>query len=503
MHLLTVKQIRAWDKFTIEHQQITSVELMERAAKACVQWLKSHLNPQNYYIFCGTGNNGGDGLAIAALLQEAGKSVEIIIIGDEEKGSPDFTANFHRVQELKLNIQYSIEAAGHLPDDAIIIDAIFGSGLNRPADGESKKAIEVINDSGLQVVAVDIPSGLYAEKSSANIPVIKAKYTLSFQSVKPAFLIAENEEFVGQLHLLNIDLSKEFIESLETRQYLIDAPMISRLFKPRKDFAHKGTFGHALLLAGSLGKMGAAVLAARACVRSGAGLVTAFLPSGGNLIMQISVPEVMCMSDDHAEMLTMIPDDLSKYQVAGVGPGIGKSPETTSMLRKLLTIAKFPLVIDADALNIIGENPELLKDIPAGSILTPHPKEFERLFGKTEDEFARLKLAVEKAIEYNVVIVSKGHHTAIALPDGKMYFNNTGNSGMAKGGAGDTLTGIITSLLAQKYSSENAAILGVYLHGLAGDIAAEKHSREAMLPSDISDCLGDAFKRIQLEHPDY
>jgi hydroxyethylthiazole kinase-like uncharacterized protein yjeF len=495
MKLLTVEQIREWDKYTILKQRITSADLMERAAKACVQWILANINKRKYYIFCGTGNNGGDGLAIARLLKASGKQVRIIIGGDENDASADFKKNFQRISRDDLQNGAPVE----WPSDAAIIDALFGSGLNRPADGEAKTIIDVINKSGLPVVAIDIPSGLFADKSSSGITVVQANFTLTFQSIKLAFLIAENEPLTGSIHVLDIGLSPEYLETLQQHQQLVDPLMIKKLFRPRQAFSHKGNFGHVLLLAGSRGKMGAAVLAARACVRSGSGLVTCCVPSQGDMIMQISVPEVMCIDDRAETILTEFPDDIDKYQAVGVGPGIGKADETAEMMKRLITRVSGALVIDADALNILGENRELLDQLPPETILTPHPKEFERLFGKTDNEFERINLASEKSKALNVVIIVKGHHTLIAAPDGEMFFNNTGNSGMARGGSGDTLTGIITSLAGQKYPAKDAAILGVYLHGLAGDIAAGRHSEEAMLPSDLSDSLGEAFKQIKSE----
>ena len=495
MKLLTVEQIREWDKYTITRQRITSTDLMERAAKACVQWILANINKRKYYIFCGTGNNGGDGLAIARLLKAGGKLVRIIISGDENDASADFKKNFQRISRDDLQSGAPVE----WPSDAVIIDALFGSGLNRPVDGDSKAILDIINKSGLPVVAIDIPSGLFADKSSTGISIVQANFTLTFQSIKLAFLIAENERFTGSIHVLDIGLSPEYLETLQQHQQLVDPLIIQKIFKPRQAFSHKGNFGHALLLAGSQGKMGAAVLAARACVRSGSGLVTCCVPSKGDMIMQIAVPEAMCIDDSSGTMLTQFPEDMEKYQVVGVGPGIGKADETVQMIKRLITTVQSPLVIDADALNILSENQELLALLPSETILTPHPKEFERLFGKTSSEFERIELASKKARELNVVIVVKGHHTLIAAPDGEMYFNNTGNSGMAKGGSGDTLTGIITSLAGQKYAAKDAAMLGVYLHGLAGDIAAGRHSEEAMLPSDLSDCLGEAFKQIKTE----
>lgn len=494
MNILSVAEIREWDKFTISSKQITSDQLMEQAASACVNWIEENIPSEDFIIFCGKGNNGGDGLAIARLLKERGNNIVIYILSED--GSDDFSINLDRLERAGLKYEV-VESFPAIKNTSVLIDAIFGSGLNRPADGLTKEWINGINKSGNEVISIDIPSGLFADKPSKDIPVIRAKYTLTFQSMKLAFLMAENEEFTGDVQVLEIGLDPEFLHTVASKYFLTDDGAASGIFKPRKKFAHKGNFGHALLLAGSRGKMGAAVLAAKAAVHSGSGLVTTYLPGAGNDIMQVSIPEVMCISDAHGEMITDIPEEIEKYNVVGVGPGIGKDARTVNMLRKLLEQYSKRIILDADALNMLGENGDLLSALPQDSILTPHPKEFERLFGKTDDEFARVELAANKAVGLRIIIVLKGHHTAVCLPDGTIHFNNNGNAGMAKGGSGDTLTGILTSLVGQKYSSQDAAILGVYLHGLAGDIAAEKHGVESMTPSNISECLGEAFSRLK------
>ena len=375
---------------------------------------------------------------------------------------------------------------------------MFGSGLNRPLEGVTAKLVEHINNSGCKVIAIDTPSGLPIDHSAEGEKIIRANHTLSFQVFKLSFLLPENANFIGEVNILDIGLHPDFYHSAETNYELVDKKIISAIYKPRSRFAHKGNFGHALLVGGSYGKMGAAILCAKACLRSGAGLTTCHTPKCGYEIMQTAVPEAMVMSDLNSSIITKIEEDLSKFNGIGIGPGIGTATETRKVLQEIFEVYKKPIILDADALNLISSDKKLLKKIPQNSILTPHPKEFERVFGETKNDFDRIQLAQQKSKELGLVIVLKGHHTCIATPDGKVYFNNTGNAGMAKGGSGDVLTGILTALVGQYHDAIKSAILGVYLHGLAGDIAAEKNSKEAMIAGDIIENLGEAFMSIPI-----
>jgi len=497
MKIFNAEQIRQWDQYTIRQEPVTSIELMERAATRCINWLEVNNYLENQFIiFCGKGNNGGDGLAIARLLAAGKHPVTVFILESGNTGTPDFQANLvrlHQYPEADIRFVQTVENFHEFTGNEIIIDALYGSGLNRALEGVTAKLVEHINESGCDVIAIDIPSGMFVDRSSKNNPIIKATHILGFQCYKPAFLVAENSSFTGDVHILDIGLHHDFYTSVISPYELVDKLLIHQIYKPRNRFAHKGNFGHALLVAGSYGKIGAAVLSAKACLRSGAGLLSCHIPKCGYDILQTSVPEAMVMTDFNSSFTTKIEDDVTKFEAIGIGPGIGTASETRVMLREIFDSYISPVVLDADALNIIALQKELLKLIPAGSVLTPHPKEFERLFGESTNDFDRIQLALQKAIELNVVIVLKGHHTLIATPDNKAFFNNTGNAGMAKGGSGDVLTGILTGLLAQGYSSVETAILGVYLHGLAGDIAAEKCSLEAMMAGDIIDCQGNAF----------
>lgn len=345
--------------------------------------------------------------------------------------------------------------------------------------------VSYLNQAGNAIISIDIPSGLLCDQSSKGYTAIRAAHTLTFQRLKKAFLVAENEMNIGCPHVLDIGLDPDFPCSVNSNLQLTDSRSILSIYKLRQLFSHKGNFGHALLFAGSYGKMGAAVLGTKACLRSGAGLVTAHIPQNGVDIIQVSAPEAMCRIDAHKERITSLNYDLTIYNSIGIGPGIGMEADTAQLLYTLITAYNKPMVIDADALNILSQHKEWLKQVPAGSVLTPHPKEFARLFGDSANDFEKINLAMQKAEELNLVIVLKGHHTFIATPDAKGYFNTTGNAGMATGGSGDVLTGILTGLLAQGYQPAQAAILGVYLHGLAGDKAAEKYGMDALIAGDL------------------
>jgi ADP-dependent NAD(P)H-hydrate dehydratase / NAD(P)H-hydrate epimerase len=500
MKLFSAEEIRAWDQYTIQQEPISSINLMERAAGKCVDWLeRNNYTDKPFHIFCGKGNNGGDGLAIARMLSERNQSVTVHILEFGHKGTDDFQANLarlHQSPDITIRFVQTEENFHELNSEDLVIDALFGSGLNRGLEGVTAGLVNHINQSGCKVISIDIPSGMFTDHSSKGNVVIKASHTLSFQCYKLAFLVAENSDFIGEVHILDIGLHPGYYKSVSSKYELTDKEIIHSIYKPRNRFSHKGNFGHALIIAGSYGKIGAAVLASKACLRSGVGLLSCHIPKCGYNILQTALPEAMLMTDFNSSFITKIEDDLSKYKAIGIGPGIGTASETKLMLKQVFDIYKNPVVLDADALNNMATQKDLFGHIPPGSILTPHPKEFERLFGEPANDFKKIELALQKAKDLNVVIVLKGHHTLITTPDGKAFFNSTGNAGMATGGSGDVLTGILTGLLAQGYTSANAAILGVYLHGFAGDIAAERLSIEAMMAGDIIENLGQAFISI-------
>lgn len=501
MKILSAEQIRAADRYTIEHEPIASIDLMERAAAACAKWLFNSelLKRADALIFCGTGNNGGDGLAIARMLLKKNISVKIFIIPLGNNPTKDFLVNKKRLKKSSSGIVQEISSVNELPrvnKNVLIIDALFGTGISRKPEGLAAKTIERINKSSATVVAIDMPSGLFADVHTPHNSVVRATHTLSFEVPKLAFLFSENEKFVGRWHALDIGLNKKFIESLPSKNFLIEKKDVTAFFPERKKFSHKGTYGHVLIAAGSYGMMGAAVLCTRAALRSGAGLVTSFIPKAGYNVMQRSVPEAMAVPAKTEEYISgSFPG--KNFTSIAIGPGIGKSAGVVQWLKHTLPSIKQPLLLDADALNIISENKLLLKKIPTGTVLTPHPGEFKRLGGKARNDFENFELLKSFAKKYNIYVVLKGAHTCIATPNGEAYFNTSGNPGMAKGGSGDVLSGIISALLARGMPALNACIAGVYIHGLAGDIAAGKFSQESMTASDIVNALPEAFKQIQ------
>lgn len=502
MKIIDVDQIRELDKYTIEQEPITSIELMERAALACVNWITDRYDTATEFkIFCGLGNNGGDGLAIARLLAAKKYTVHVFIINYSEKRSPDFLFNYERLKLSADNTIYMDEVSSvesfknsfQYTPQSVLIDAIIGAGLKDPAKGLVTHVIDFVNQQPLPVISIDVPSGLYCDTlNNAKDHIVNAEFTLTFQFPKLSFMFTENAKYTGEFSILDIQLNAEHIRTLPTKNYFITKNDVQSFLKTRNAIAHKGVFGHALIVAGSKGKMGAAVLAAKACMRSGAGLLTVHSPNCGYDILQTSLPEAMVSCDTENDHIT---DNIriEKYNAIGVGPGIGTDKQTQNVTKLLIQNSTVPLVLDADALNILSENKTWLAFIPANSILTPHPKEFERLAGKTENSMERLKTQREFSIKNGVYVVLKGAHTSISCPNGDVYFNSTGNPGMATGGSGDVLTGIITSLMAQGYSSQQSCLLGVYLHGLAGDFAAQARSEESMIASDIIEYLGEGF----------
>lgn len=495
MKILSAEEIRNWDQFTIENEPVSSIDLMERAASRITDWVLEHYPGQAYAIFCGKGNNGGDGLAVARQLLQAKPDaiLNIHILEFGIKGTEDFQQNLARLHHYTGASLFYIQEEGHFPPihkNELVIDALFGSGLNRGLEGLTAKLVQYINDSTAKILSIDIPSGLFADHSARGMTTIHSDHTLSFQCYKPAFLFAENEHIIGNLEIVDIGLLPGYLETIHPKFEFITLYSLRAIFHPRRKFSHKGNFGHALLIAGSTGKMGAAVLSARACLRSGVGLLTMVTPLAGIDILQTSVPEAMVM--DNLDISTI---DWSRFNAVGIGPGLGTSELAANLLSQ---VSGHLNVVDADALNIISQRPELLKTLRPGTILTPHPKEFERLFGATSNDFERADKAIAKAKEHQLIIILKGHYTLVAMPDGKAFINITGNPGMATAGSGDVLTGILSGLIAQGYIPEEAARLGVFLHGLAGDIAAEKTSMEAMIASDITENLGEAFLQLQM-----
>lgn len=499
MKILTANQMQEADRATIKSEPISSLDLMERASGLCVQRIlkEERLLHDCVHVLTGVGNNGGDGLVIARKLAEHGLKVRCYVLNFSTKRSPDFEVNLLRLNDQGNN-HIEINGIEDLPDlggAGCIVDAIFGTGLKRSPEGWIKQVIQKINESQLPVIAIDIPSGLFCNSQVSDIDaVVKADLTLSFQNPKMAFLLPSNSEFVGKWQLLDIGLNQEFINDLTDCPELVDFSMIRKIYKKRNRFSHKGSFGHSLLMGGSFGKIGAVILASKAALRAGSGLVSAYVPKCGYSIVQTSIPEVMVEIDD--EHFLQFFNYRSRATSIGIGPGLGTHLKTKKGFVHFLKNAKVPLVIDADGLNIISEHEEIAQLIPPGSILTPHPGEFERLVGPWKNDYDKLDKQMEFSSSHRCVLVLKGAHTTI-VSGNTLYVNNTGNPGLATAGSGDVLTGLLTGLVAQGYPPFEAAVLGIFLHGRAADLAIEENeSTESFIASDIIKYLGRAIKEI-------
>ncbi|MBN2237563.1 MAG: NAD(P)H-hydrate dehydratase [Bacteroidales bacterium] len=495
--IFTVEQIREADQYTIQNEPIASIDLMERAAAACVNWIAERAaKDDSFAVFCGPGNNGGDGLAIARLLSERDFTVHVYLL-EANRYSEDYQTMLTRLKVYKGVGIVTLSDSSDFPEinpNTILIDALFGSGLSKVLTGLAAKLISFLNKQNALRLAIDIPSGIFADTSSLskNSVQFKADYTLSFQFPKKAFFMPENDFFVGDWHVLNIGLSNEYIQNTASSFYLIESMAVKQMLRKRPKFSHKGSFGHGLLIAGSLGKMGAAVLAGKAALRSGAGLITAHHPKAGMEIIPNAAPEVMSSLDANDAVFSALPD-LSKYHAIAIGPGLGTDKKTQIAFKLLIQESHIPLVIDADGINLLAENKTWLAFLPSNSILTPHVKEFERLIGKVDNDFERLEKQMAFAKKHRIYLVLKGAHTSIATPEGTVFFNSTGNPGMATGGSGDVLTGMILGLKAQNYSSLESVLMAVYLHGLAGDLASESKGQISMIAGDLIDFIPEAF----------
>lgn len=500
MKVFTCSDVRRIDSYTIENEPVKSIDLMERAAEALTNMLLTRSGGEqvNFCLFAGPGNNGGDALALARKLKAKQYDVQVHLCATG-KLSTDCEINKIRLQQEYPEIltEYSaLFVSPHINEHTVIIDGLFGSGLSRPLSGLYADVVKFINGCENTVFAIDVPSGLNADICSNTFEhVVKADYTFSFQFPKPAFFFAENEKFVGRWFVLDIGLHKDGIRNIQTDYYYLDPEEIIKLIKKREKFSHKGSYGHLALLAGSKGMAGAAVLAGKAALRTGVGLLTLHGPECNRCVLQIAAPEIIYDADDNVDYSASF-YLADKYDAIATGPGIGVNKITVKMLDEFLSALEKPSVLDADALNIIANRKEMLEKIPAGSILTPHPKEFERLFGATANSCDALRKAREIAVAYRIIVVLKGAYSRIVMPDGKVYFNSTGNSGMATAGSGDVLTGMLGSLLAQGYSPDDAAKLGVYLHGLAADLALDVESEESLTAGDIIANIGKAFKSV-------
>ena len=502
MKIPTAQQMRDLDAYTILHEPISSLDLMERAATKVAQEIMSRWDSSvPVVVFAGPGNNGGDALVVARQLMQQGYQVKTYLFNITGKLSPDCVVNKERlsqIPEVDFTEVISQFEAPVLDRSKLVVDGLFGTGQNKTLNGGFASLVKFINSAGAPVVSIDMPSGLMCEDNTYNVRahIIRATLTLTFQLPKLALMLADNQTFVGELKVLDIGLSKQGIDELSADMSITTPGEVQRMLKPRNPFGHKGTFGHALLVAGQYGMAGASVLAARACLRCGVGKVTVHSPLRNNDILQMSVPEAILSHDSH-ECLFTTPIPTDPYSSMGIGPGLGTEHETSVAFIEQVRHTRIPLLIDADGLNILSDHKGWIQQVPKQAILTPHPGEFRRMGNRCIDSYSTLAEAMDMAVQQQFYIVLKDHYTAICTPEGKVFFNPTGNSGMATAGSGDVLSGIIVALLAQRYTAEDACRLGVYLHGLAGDIAAREKGETCMVASDIIACLPKAFRELE------
>lgn len=502
MKIFSSTQIHELDKYTIDHEPIKSIDLMERAASRIVAEIRHLCTAYNtIVVFAGPGNNGGDALAVARILASEGLKVKAWLFNTTGRLSADCKTNRDRLTDMKELDSFTMVIDEFDPPtldaSTLVIDGLFGVGLNKPLTGGYASLVKYINASPSKVVSIDMPSGLMSESNEYNVRsnIIRADVTVTIQQPKLSFLFAENQQFIGELKVVDINISKEGMAQVDAHVTILEEDDVRCRMRQRDDFAHKGTMGHALIIAGSRGMAGAAMLATKACLRSGVGKVTVHTPAANIIPLQIGVPEaILDIDPDNCFFTEAVSTD--RFQAMGIGPGLGNNENSAITMIGQLRRAQCPIVIDADAINILATHKAWMQQLPAGCILTPHIGEFERLEGASSDSYDRLSKAIILADRQQAYIVLKGHYTAIVTPGGRIMFCPTGNSGMATAGSGDVLTGVITALLARGYAQADACLVGTYLHGLAGDIAAEKFGKESLMASDIIDALPEAFMRV-------
>ncbi|MBP5508047.1 MAG: NAD(P)H-hydrate dehydratase [Prevotella sp.] len=506
MKIFTGTQIQELDKYTIEHEPIKSIDLMERAARALTKAITAECSPEDkIVVFAGPGNNGGDALAVSRMLADRGYDISVFLFNTKGKLSEDCAENRKRALENK-NIKNFIEVTKEfdppaLTEETVVIDGLFGTGLAKPLESGYASLVKYVNQAPCRVISIDMPSGLLAECNTYNIQahIIRADLTLTLHTKKLALLFADNQQYIGRLKVLDIGLSEEYIRKTSASYTMQEIQELRPLLLHRPEFSHKGNMGHALLIAGSYGMAGAAMLAAKACLRSGVGKLTVHTPKKNCEVMQIAVPEAV-LQVDHEDTYFSEAVAADEFDALGIGPGLGQEEGTAIALIAQLRRTNAPIVVDADALNILASHRTWMQQLPKNIIMTPHPKEFDRLSGsRSSDDYERLMKAVDMSVRLQVYIILKGHYSALCLPDGKVVFNTTGNAGMATAGSGDVLTGIITGLLARGYHQREACLLGMYLHGLAGDLAVHEKGKESLIASDLIDYLPEAFRALYYE----
>uniref|UniRef100_UPI00404807C3 NAD(P)H-hydrate dehydratase n=1 Tax=Mariniflexile sp. TaxID=1979402 RepID=UPI00404807C3 len=508
MKIFSKEQIYEGDQVTVERQNISSTDLMERAGAQIFNWMHARLQGAQVpiHIFCGIGNNGGDGLVLARYLILDGYNVKTYVVNCSDKRSKDFLVNYDRIKNSTKQWPILLSCKEDFPEinpEDIIVDAIFGIGLNRPVDGWLKDLFVHFKETKAFTLSIDIPSGLSTDKVPTDEDaVVWAGYTLTFVTPKLVFFLPGTAKYSVQWEVLDIGLDINYLSETTTEAELIGKHEVLSLYKPRDKFSHKGQFGHSLIMGGSYGKIGAVILSSRAALSSGAGLVSAYVPKCGYVPLQSSFPEAMVITDSDEEKITKMDFNIAPT-VIGFGIGVGTDAKTIKAFEEFLKKNKTPLVIDADGINILAHKNTLLKLLPKETILTPHPKELERLIGKWKDDFDKLKKVKNFSKKHNLIVVIKGANT-ITVYQQKLYVNSTGNPGLATAGSGDVLTGIITGLISQGYSPLNAGIFGVYLHGKSADIAVEDYGYQSLIASHVIDYLGEAYKDLfkQPEQPE-
>ncbi len=502
MKIFSRDQIPEIDRKTRIEEPVSEIDLMERASIALAEWLSANYpTVSKIAVFAGPGNNGGDALAVARILAGLNFPIDVYLPDLGHQRSEASRINLERVKLMRVVPVIEVIEGNEFPPLSgydLLLDGLYGSGLSRPLTGFACSVVDWINESGVEVVSIDLPSGLFCDDNIYNDgSIVRATFTLTLEFPKLALFFCENEPFFGRWEVVPFGLNKRIIDETKTDYFFLDQGTVFSIVKRRKIFSHKGSYGHGLLFSGSKGKVGAAQLAARGALRAGAGLITVHLPESAGYVLQVAIPEAMTIFDAGHDFITELPD-IGKYSALAAGPGIGTHKMTQEVIRQLIGQATVPMVLDADALNILAENPSWIRQLPVNTILTPHPVEFDRLSGismKTDEE--RFQVAEQFSRSYEVILILKGAFTRVFFPDGRAYFNSTGNPGMATAGSGDVLTGILLGLLCQGYTAGEAALLGVFLHGRSADLRVGFSSEESLIASEIADYLGDAFASLK------
>jgi hydroxyethylthiazole kinase-like uncharacterized protein yjeF len=522
MELVTAAEMRALDRAAIEERKIPSLRLMENAGKAVVQEMErqfGRLRGKTVTVVSGKGQNGGDGFVVARLLRRRGCHTRVVLLAAATLLTGDSATTFRKYKQAGGQTRQVADEAsigGVQPlicESEILVDAIFGTGLNAPVQGPAAVVINCMNASGRRIVAIDLPSGLHGDSGEILGTAVQASLTVTLARPKRGLYLGDGPNIAGIIRVADIGIPPEVIAHAKISLQLLDAVSVRAMLPPRKRAAHKGSFGHAGIIAGSSGKTGAAALAALGALRAGAGLVTVSVPEGlygvldAKLLeaMTFPVAETASHSLAKAAKASLLGFAAAKTAVA-MGPGIGCEAETVGLVQELITEIKQPLVLDADGINALAGHAHILRRAQSPAvILTPHPGEMARLLGTSVGDVQKDRLGVAGgfAREFNVHVVLKGAGTVIAGPDGALAVNPTGNPGMATGGTGDVLTGMIAGFLAQRLSPWDAASAGTYLHGLAGDLAAARRGEIGMIARDLIDAIPEAIRRLQSEeNPD-